>query len=119
VIKLKTPLTSTWLPEGDGNGNPLKVTIDTVSILTEIRDHHSRILRVAWAHGYVDDGGIFHVYQSPAGAIQVHDDKLALADKYDAFLDSAHAKGSKGRNYREEDLEDLMIEQGIVDGVRI
>jgi hypothetical protein len=124
MITLKEPTETFWHPKGDKDGNPLKITVDKAVISSWKNDLYSRRIEVTVMYGYINAEGVFEFHKKMSGAMDVssfilvtdRDSKKPEEKGYTEFLSSVSAKGAPHGNFRERDLEDILIAKSIIDG---
>lgn len=124
MITLKEPIATFWHPQGDKDGNPLKVSVDKAQISLVRQDAFSNQLEVAIMLGYIDQDGSFKAHVQPSGSIDYlslilasdNDPKNPEAKSYSDFLASVAAKGAPHGDFRVKDIEQLILDKGIVEG---
>lgn len=122
MIKLTTPITSFWHPQGDKDGNPLKVQVDHAQIVCVREDSGAKRLEIAIQHGYISGGKFTHVAEPnrcqviPTFTISDNDPKNPKVTAYSDFLASVAKKGAPVGDFRRADIEQLLIDGGFVAG---
>jgi hypothetical protein len=121
MIKLDSTVKTFWHPDGDKDGNPLKVDVDHFQITLVRADYMSGILEVCGVHGYLQNG-IFHAHISSSGTIDMFSKVIARdgpdSTEWSDFLSGISAKGAPHGNFRLTDIEDLLIQKGHVKGTK-
>lgn len=120
MIRLEKSVKEFWHPDGDADGNPVKVSVDHFQVTLVRADYACGILEVCGVHGYLRDG-IFQPHVSN-GSVEMFSNVIArdTAESRDwsDFLNAVSAKGAPRGNFRLSDIEDLLIEKGHVKGTK-
>jgi hypothetical protein len=125
MIKLEKPIVSFWHPQGDKDGNPVKVDVDHAFVnyrcLDDCPGSPGR-LEAAVKYGYVYSG-TFTAYIQPSGqqdypvfTITDNDPKKPQARAFSDFLASVAKKGAPAGDFRKSDIEQMLIDGGFIAG---
>ncbi|MBN1567944.1 MAG: hypothetical protein JXA73_08850 [Acidobacteria bacterium] len=115
MIKLDKPICSHWT--GDGDGDPIKVTVDHFKILRRDVDELAKTITITGVYGYLENGEFKRYDQG--GSTQIVSKTILNAEKFDAFLGKIKHAGAPEGDFRVSDLEDEIIAQELVIGQRL
>jgi hypothetical protein len=125
MIKLEKPIAEFWHPQGDKDGNPIKVQVDHAYVNYRCMDDcpgSPGRLEVAVKYGYLDSGS-FVPYVQPSGGqnypvfvISDNDPKKPQARAFSDFLASVAKRGAPLGDFRRADLEQLLIDGNFING---
>ena len=98
------------------------VVIDTFTIGLVIKDNHANVLEIEPLYGFLNENGEFVMHTEP-GARTIFGPKLTIQDidtkkEFTELVEKVAAKGAKKGNFRDDDIEDFLIEKGLVKGVK-
>ncbi len=120
MIELETPITEFWHPQGDENGNPLKVKVDHAEIVCVRTDYGSRTIEVGIRYGYLHRGN-FEQHLMSNGSMRI--DSFAICDNdpkrpetraFSDFMSRIQSRGAPTGEFRKADLEEELVRLEIV-----
>jgi hypothetical protein len=120
MIQLDKPVKEFWHPDGDKDGNPVKVQVDQAEIIFHSVDTFSNVIRVVVRYGYTKDGK-FEPHLNAGGAMDPTEIVISDPDPrkpgvkaFTDFLNAVKSKGAPDGEFRKADLEDMIVSNDLL-----